>query len=81
MEVQKEMKSLNLSEREEKFFFNDLEVPFYSWECFSILTENRSYDFQILNFKDYLLFTTVCQFLVWKNTSKEVITDQKVRDF
>ena len=60
LELKKEAAALNLTDRENKFFFKGLDVPFYSWECVSLLTESRSYDFQIPDRHDfYILITAV----------------------
>jgi len=44
MEFQKEMTDLELTQREKNFFLRDLKVPFYTWECASIVCENRTID-------------------------------------
>jgi hypothetical protein len=45
MELQKESDSLNLTERESTFFFKGLKEPYFSWECVSLMADQRTFDF------------------------------------
>lgn len=61
------MADLNLTEREKNFFLRDLEVPFFAWQCFSIICENRTLDFQIEKKKDFFTFALLVKSIVNKN--------------
>jgi hypothetical protein len=67
MELQKEARSLDLTDREIKYFFKGLDVPFHSWECLSLITDSRTYDFQIEDFRDYYIFSVAMRALVVRN--------------
>jgi hypothetical protein len=38
---------MNISDDERKRLFENLKEPFYSWNCVSLIMDNRTYDFEI----------------------------------
>jgi len=75
------MNRVNLPDSELHVFKQDLQEPFYAWECVTLLSRRRTYDFVIEQPEILYAFINAIQYIVSTNFPKRRVKNGIVLDF